>query len=128
MERGYRSPGPRAIPQLIQWLALSGSVCSPCASAPHGHAATYATKNMIAPRRESFDLDAEFPLGDGTADLHATVVCPFCHQSCDIVLDPGSGPVQDYIEDCEVCCRPWNVNVQYRSDGSADVSITPADL
>jgi hypothetical protein len=82
---------------------------------------------MIAPRREPFDIDAEFPLGDGTADTQAAVVCPFCHQRCRILLDPGSGPEQEYIEDCEVCCRPWNVHVRYRDDGCADVLIEPAD-
>lgn len=71
------------------------------------------------------DLDEEFPLGDGTADLEATVECPYCGESIELTLDPGSGPVQDYVEDCEVCCQPWQVSVRYDDTGQAHVSVTP---
>ena len=73
------------------------------------------------------DLDEEFPLGDGTADLEATVACPYCGESIEITLDPGSGAQQDYVEDCEVCCRPWQVSVRYDDEGHAEVSIIPLD-
>lgn len=69
------------------------------------------------------DLDEEFPLGDGTADLAATVECPYCGESVEITLDPGSGAAQEYVEDCEVCCQPWLVNVNYDNAGQADVSV-----
>ncbi|HET7460119.1 MAG TPA: CPXCG motif-containing cysteine-rich protein [Longimicrobium sp.] len=73
------------------------------------------------------DLDAGFPLGDGTADCGATVECPYCGEPVEIVLDPGSGTRQEYVEDCEVCCRPWQVSVAYADDGSAEVDVTAAD-
>lgn len=73
------------------------------------------------------DLDAQFPLGDGTADRDATVACPCCGEMVEITLDPGSGPSQVYVEDCAVCCRPWNVYVTYDSDGSAHVSVESSD-
>jgi hypothetical protein len=72
-------------------------------------------------------LDADFPLGDGTADTGATVTCPYCGEAVEIVLDPGSGPRQAYVEDCEMCCRPWEVTVAYADDGSAQVDVAPAD-
>jgi Cysteine-rich CPXCG len=71
-----------------------------------------------------FDLDEEFPLGDGTADTSADVFCPYCAAPVEIVLDPGSGSMQEYVEDCEVCCQPWRVVVHYGEDGSADVEIS----
>jgi hypothetical protein len=73
------------------------------------------------------ELDEEFPLGDGTAETDATVSCPYCGESVSIALDPGSGAIQEYVEDCEVCCQPWRVAVAYADDGSADVSITALD-
>lgn len=73
------------------------------------------------------NLDEDFPLGDGTADTEATVFCPYCGESVVIALDPGGGPVSEYVEDCEVCCRPWDVRVQYHTDGTAQVSVTAAD-
>ncbi|HEU4682492.1 MAG TPA: CPXCG motif-containing cysteine-rich protein [Gemmatimonadales bacterium] len=74
------------------------------------------------------DLDEEFPLGDGTAETGAAVRCPYCGEINEIALDPGSGNDQRYIEDCQVCCRPWTVMVQYQPDGSADVSLDVEDL
>jgi hypothetical protein len=72
-------------------------------------------------------LDADFPLGDGTADTAATVYCPYCNESIEITLDPSGGTTQEYVEDCGVCCQPWTVNVQYGADGTAEVSVEPAD-
>ena len=69
------------------------------------------------------ELDRDFPLGDGTADVEATVRCPWCAAPVSIALDPGSGVTQDYVEDCEVCCRPWRVSVRYGADGAADVTV-----
>jgi hypothetical protein len=73
------------------------------------------------------DLEGEFPLGDGTADTGATVVCPYCAQAVEVALDPGSGATQAYIEDCEICCRPWQVSVTYDQDGRAWVALTALD-
>jgi hypothetical protein len=72
-------------------------------------------------------LDEEFPLGDGTADTGAFVVCPYCGESNEIGLDPGSGAYQEYVEDCQVCCRPWRVSVRYGPDGAAGVTIMAED-
>lgn len=72
-------------------------------------------------------LDEDFPLGDGSAATDAVVYCPYCNESVEISLDPGSGPAQQYVEDCGVCCQPWTVSVQYRADGGADVSVAALD-
>jgi len=72
-------------------------------------------------------LDAEFPLGDGTAETAATVYCPYCNETVEISLDPSGGASQEYVEDCEVCCQPWTVNVQYKEDGTAAVTVNPLD-
>jgi len=72
-------------------------------------------------------LDEAFPLGDGTADTGATVRCPYCWERNHVALDPGSGALQEYVEDCQVCCRPWTVRVAYREDGTAEVEVEPAD-
>jgi hypothetical protein len=73
---------------------------------------------------DSSEMDEEFALGDGTADSEATVSCPYCGEAVEITLDPGGGAHQDYVEDCEVCCQPWRVSVQYGLDGEAEVEVT----
>lgn len=69
----------------------------------------------------------DFPLGDGTADTVATVLCPYCGEENEISVDPGSGDSQEYIEDCQVCCRPWRVTVSYDANGAAHVHLDAAD-
>lgn len=73
----------------------------------------------------SDDLDAEFPLGDGTADTSGEVYCPYCGELNVIALDPGGGSEQDYVEDCQVCCRPWRLFVRYGPLGQAEVTAEP---
>ena len=69
----------------------------------------------------------DFPLGDGTADTTATATCPYCGEENTLALDPGSGGSQDYVEDCQVCCRPWRVIVSYDGSGAAHVDLEAAD-
>ncbi len=76
---------------------------------------------------EDSDLDRDFPLGDGTADTTGLVSCPYCGEENEVSLDPGSGDTQEYVEDCQVCCQPWRVTVEYEADGSAVVSATALD-
>jgi hypothetical protein len=64
-------------------------------------------------------LDEEFPLGDGVADLTTWVGCPYCGEEIELVVDPGGGSVQQYIEDCEVCCRPMQLEVRWDEEGTA---------
>lgn len=39
------------------------------------------------------------------------LTCPCCGEPVDLVIDEGGGSPQSYIEDCPVCCRPWQVRV-----------------
>jgi hypothetical protein len=73
------------------------------------------------------DLDEEFPLGDGTAETEAIVTCPHCGKPNEIALDPGGGEDQEYVEDCQVCCRPILMYVKYGRDGSAQVEVYASD-
>ena len=59
-------------------------------------------------------------------DTEADVSCPHCGESVTIGLDPGGGDSQAYVEDCEVCCRPWEVRVRYDPEGRAEVRLEPA--
>jgi hypothetical protein len=67
--------------------------------------------------------DDEFDLGDGTADTETVVLCPYCGEENEISVDPGSGVAQEYVEDCQVCCRPWNVHVTFDAEGQVSVEV-----
>ena len=68
-------------------------------------------------------LDADFDLGDGTADTSAEVICPYCGEANEVSVDPGGGATQEYVEDCQVCCRPWRIVVAFDGDGAARVRV-----
>ncbi len=57
----------------------------------------------------------------------ATVLCPYCGELVEIALDAGGGSLQEYVEDCAVCCQPWNIVVRYSRDGSASVTASAED-
>lgn len=45
-----------------------------------------------------------------------TVQCPYCGESFETNVDASAGG-QEYIEDCQVCCRPIVFTVTAADDG-----------
>jgi hypothetical protein len=39
-------------------------------------------------------------------EIEATFQCQYCFQVNETVVDGSAGLQQEYIEDCQVCCRP----------------------
>ena len=37
--------------------------------------------------------------------------CPYCWETVSMLLDPSIS--QTYVEDCEVCCNPIEISVQF---------------
>lgn len=46
-----------------------------------------------------------------------SIDCPYCGESIEVLLDAQDSGEQ-YIEDCQVCCRPITFLIQQESDGS----------
>lgn len=69
---------------------------------------------------EDDDLDAELAEA-------AWVDCPYCGEQVELLLDPTGGDVQEYVEDCEVCCQPWSVRVHVDQEGTPHVTVTTQD-
>ena len=51
-----------------------------------------------------------------------SVTCPYCLQDVELDLDPET--VGDFVQDCEVCCRPWAVHVERDGDGTPTVTLS----
>lgn len=43
--------------------------------------------------------------------VNRSIHCPYCGESTDVVLDLSAGG-QSYIEDCQVCCQPMQINFE----------------
>jgi hypothetical protein len=61
------------------------------------------------------------------ADAEALVTCPYCGEATSLTLDPSGGTLQEYVEDCAVCCQPWRVRVRWRRNGRALVEVGTTD-
>ena len=52
--------------------------------------------------------------------------CPYCGERIVLLVD-GSAGAQEYIEDCQVCCRPININLTVDDDGLPRASVRRDD-
>jgi hypothetical protein len=78
---------------------------------------------------DSGSEDPDLPLDPADLETWETEVevgCPHCGEAVTIAVDPAGGSVQTYVEDCQVCCRPWQVHVSYDDHGAAHVWVEAA--
>ena len=45
--------------------------------------------------------------------METTYDCAYCGQTNDLYVDLSGGVRQQYVEDCQVCCRPNLLRVEY---------------
>jgi hypothetical protein len=65
------------------------------------------------------------PHGDeGEFTTEASITCPWCGAENLIAIDPGGGVDQDYIEDCQLCCRPCRLQVTFDAIGSPQIEVS----
>jgi hypothetical protein len=48
------------------------------------------------------------------------ISCPYCGETITVLIDTSLDE-QNYIEDCQVCCRPIVLDVSVANDGSINV-------
>lgn len=49
--------------------------------------------------------------------------CPHCWQDISMLLDKSVSQ-QSYIEDCEVCCNPIQIHVQFKNNELVEFQVT----
>jgi len=64
-------------------------------------------------------------LSVNSLDEH-TISCPYCGEPIDVLID-SSEAGQEYIEDCQVCCRPIIFAVTLSDTDQAIVSVRSED-
>jgi hypothetical protein len=48
--------------------------------------------------------------------------CPYCGESIEVYIDTSVLP-QQYIEDCQVCCRPINFDISEDYEGDVTLRV-----
>jgi cysteine-rich CPXCG protein len=57
-------------------------------------------------------------------DDQFVVTCPYCGEEVEIYIEPDVRGT--LVQDCEVCCNPWRVHVEY-DQGERWVDVQRAD-
>ncbi|MGD2172798.1 MAG: CPXCG motif-containing cysteine-rich protein [Gammaproteobacteria bacterium] len=58
--------------------------------------------------------------------LEVSVQCPYCWESFLLLVD-ASVEEQEYVEDCEICCRPIDFDIKIDEQGEAQVEARLQD-
>ena len=61
---------------------------------------------------------------NGLATL--AIICPYCGETMDILVDLSAGR-QGYVEDCQICCRPIDLQISIDSEGEPTVTVSRDD-
>jgi cysteine-rich CPXCG protein len=53
--------------------------------------------------------------------------CPYCGEDVELDIDDSAGSRQAFVQDCPVCCRPWEVLISRDRYGEWSVTLRTAD-
>jgi Cysteine-rich CPXCG len=55
------------------------------------------------------------------------LTCPYCGEDVELIIDESGGDQQSYVEDCPVCCRPWQVEVMLDPEDGWTATLRTSD-
>jgi transposase-like protein len=55
------------------------------------------------------------------------VTCPYCGERAELDVDGDGARRQCYVQDCPVCCQPWQVEVTRDRDGDWAATLRTGD-
>lgn len=61
---------------------------------------------------------------NGLATL--AIICPYCGETMDILVDLSAGR-QGYVEDCQICCRPIDLQISIDCEGEPTATVSRDD-
>lgn len=56
-----------------------------------------------------------------------SLICPYCGEAVNLDIDVSGGDRQSYVQDCPVCCQPWQVEVVRDREGDWKATLRTAD-
>jgi hypothetical protein len=83
--------------------------------------ATQAPRSSVHPRSTlAFDFEPRHPYGSAMDDV-VEIECPYCGETIAVYIDPEMRG--HMVQDCDVCCRPWEVLVERQDDGAPQITV-----
>lgn len=65
-----------------------------------------------------FGYFVQFLQDSGAMQNEASYCCDVCGEEIVVPVDVSAGEVQEYVEDCPVCCHPHVLRVEMDRDGT----------
>jgi Cysteine-rich CPXCG len=53
--------------------------------------------------------------------------CPDCGEDVELDVDKSGGSRQSFVQDCPVCCRPWQVEVRLDPEDGWNATLRKED-
>jgi transposase-like protein len=53
--------------------------------------------------------------------------CPYCGEAVELDVDESGGSRQSFVQDCPVCCRPWQVEVKLDQEDGWSATLRMED-
>lgn len=58
---------------------------------------------------------------------YVPVMCPYCGEMADLEIEDSGWSRQQYVQDCPVCCQPWQVELTRDADGDWQAVVKTQD-
>jgi transposase-like protein len=58
---------------------------------------------------------------------YVAVTCPYCGEPADLDVDGDGASRQSYVQDCPVCCQPWQVELRRDRGGDWSAVLRTGD-
>ena len=55
------------------------------------------------------------------------VMCPYCGETSDLTFEDEGWSRQSYVQDCPVCCQPWQVELARDEEGDWAAIVKTGD-
>lgn len=57
----------------------------------------------------------------------AEITCPYCGERIWMEAEAADGAVQEFVVDCEVCCRPIRYRCRFDEEGNLSIDARRGD-
>jgi hypothetical protein len=88
---------------------------------PHQDAKMASVRLFAVDFTDRFEVRCLATLMVVSAQSTKSIRCAYCGETFELLLEPGA---QEFVTDCEVCCRPLRVTVT--DDPDDEPSVEPA--
>ena len=55
------------------------------------------------------------------------IMCPYCGEMAELTFEDEGWSRQSYVQDCPVCCQPWQVELMRDAEGDWSATVKTSD-